>query len=188
MIVQDLENKALNIHKEVIDRCREGDRRAQYELYQLYHKAMLNTAFRIVGDADEAQDVLQEAFVSAFKNLKQYREDSAFGAWIKRIVINKAINHLKSRREFVTLEGENEEFYYDWEDVPDHNMTVDMVKNAITELPDGFRTVLTLYLFEGYDHKEIGQILNITESTSKSQYNRAKQKVRNILNKEVKYG
>ena len=81
-----------------------------------------------------------------------------------------------------------EEPFYEWQDVPDHSMTIDGIKEAIGQLPTGFKSVITLYLFEGYDHKEIGQILNITESTSKSQYNRAKRKVREFLSREVKYG
>ncbi len=185
-----MDSKAVNIHHAVIERCRKSDRKAQYELYRLYYKAMYNTAYRMLGDGDDAQDVLQESFVSAFDHLDQYRGESAFGAWLKRIVINKTLNHLKRKNRWEELEaGESyEEPYYEWEEVPDHHMTVKEIKDAVTMLPSGFRSVLTLYLFEGYDHKEIGEILNISESTSKSQFNRAKKKLRGYLNKEVKYG
>jgi len=151
---------------------------------------MYNTAFRMVGDSDDAQDILQESFVSAFDHLDQYRGDSAFGAWLKRIVINKTLNHLKKKNKWEEM-GSDEEFeepYYEWEDVPEHDMTVKEIKDAVSMLPSGFKSVLTLYLFEGYDHKEIGEILNISESTSKSQFNRAKKKLRSYLSKEVKYG
>ncbi len=135
-------------------------------------------------------DVLQESFVSAFRNLNQYRGDSAFGAWLKRIVINKSLNHIKKKEKWVDVDSVDagDEPFYEWEEVPDHSMTVKEIKLAIGNLPPGFRSVITLYLFEGYDHKEIGEILNISESTSKSQYNRAKKSVRKYLNKEVKYG
>ena len=144
----------------------------------------------MTNDDDDAEDVLQESFISAFQNLDQYRGDSAFGAWLKRIVINKALNHLKKRQKWTEMtEAEGvEEPYYEWASIPDHSMTVKGIKEAIEGLPPGFKMVMNLYLFEGYDHKEIAQILGVTESTSKSQFNRAKKRVRMFLNTEVKYG
>ncbi len=183
-----MEGKSYNIHQGVIERCKKGDRKAQYELFDLYHRAMYNTALRIVGDEEGAKDVLQESFVSAFKNLNQYREDASFGAWLKRIVINKSITYNKRNNVMEELTEDKEDYYYEWEDVSETALEIEKVKAAIVELPSGFRSVLTLYLFEGYDHKEISQILGISESTSKSQYNRAKKKVREIVNKAVKYG
>lgn len=144
---------------------------------------MYNVAFRMVNDEEDAEDVLQEAFISAFKNLNHYRGDSTFGAWLKRIVINKAINQLQKKK---------------WDRIPDDDrwdvkeeetidilegfpFTVEKVRSAIETLPDGYRMVLSLYLLEGYDHAEIGEIMGITESTSKSQFNRAKKKLKEIL-------
>jgi RNA polymerase sigma-70 factor (ECF subfamily) len=170
-----------NIHADLIERCRAGDRAAHFRIYQLYRRAMFNTAFRVVGNAEEAEDVLQEAFLAAFRGLEFYRADAPFGAWLKRIVVNKAITLLKKRR---------------WERLPDDDrfdvpeespepevdgLTVERVKRAMDELPDGYRAVLSLYLLEGYDHAEIADILGITESTSKSQYNRSKKRLREIL-------
>jgi RNA polymerase sigma-70 factor (ECF subfamily) len=184
-----LTTKSVNIHQEVIDKCRNGDVKAQYELYKLYQKAMYNTAIRICGNEDDAKDVLQESFISAFRNLQQYRADASFGAWLKRIVINYSLNLIKKNNALQeSMENTDTEDYYEWEEVPDYSMTVRNIKDAIQSLPEGFRTVITLYLFEGYDHKEIGEILGISESTSKSQYNRAKKKIRTLLNQEVKYG
>jgi RNA polymerase sigma factor (sigma-70 family) len=143
---------------------------------------MYNIGYRITGNGEDAEDVLQEAFISAFKNLDNYRGDATFGAWLKRIVVNKSINVLKKRKhELMPADDE-------W-DVPDEEpagdykegLTVDRVKKAIEALPDGYRSVLSLYLLEGYDHQEIAGILGITESTSKSQLNRAKGKLREIL-------
>ena len=172
----------MNIHEELIHRCRAGDQEAHFRLYKLYSRAMYNVGFRITGNEEDAEDVLQEAFVSAFKNLNHYRGDSSFGSWVKKIVINKAINLLKKRKW--ELMPENEEF-----DVPAEEpeqefrpeLQVEMVRNAIMQLPDGYRSVLSMYLLEGYDHQEIAEIMGITESTSKSQLNRAKAKLRELL-------
>ena len=151
---------------------------------------MFNTAYRIVQEQEEAEDVLQESFVNAFKNLNQYRGDSTFGSWLKRIVINNALNKVKKRKlEVSTLDEEHTEIE-EPQAIQDKDMklSVERIKQAIEILPSGFRQVFTLYQFEGYDHKEIGEILGITESTSKSQYNRAKKKLRSMLTKEVIYG
>ena len=171
---------------ELIVRCREGDRQAHYHLYKLYSRAMYNVGYRIVNNADEAKDVLQEAFISAFNNLDNYRGDAAFGAWLKRIVVNKAIN-LVRRRKFERM-PEQENFDVEEEIETDvfenYPFEVDKVRKAIEQLPEGYRVVLSLYLLEGYDHSEIAEILNITESTSKSQFNRSKKKLKEILTGE----
>ncbi|HYF70263.1 MAG TPA: RNA polymerase sigma factor [Ohtaekwangia sp.] len=184
-----METHSVFIHHELIDRCRKGDRVAHFRIYTLYAKAMYNVGFRITGDEDEAQDVLQEAFISAFKNLESYRGDAPFGAWLKRIVINKAVTALQ-KRKFERI-PEDEKWDVPEEDEPvleySGGLTVERVKKAIEQLPTGYRTVLSLYLLEGYDHQEIGEIMGINESTSKSQLNRAKAKLReSLMIKEVK--
>ena len=178
-----------NIHQPIIDRCLEGDRSAHYELYKLYSKAMYNTSLRITGDEMDAEDVLQESFVSAFKNLTSYKGTASFGSWLKRIVVNNAINLVKKRRfDFESVEGkEDEDSFSDAVAEVDLSYDIAMIKEGISRLPEGYRVVLTLYLMEGYDHKEIGQILEITESTSKSQFNRSKKKLKEILKEELKY-
>ena len=177
-----MSEQVLDIHHELIERCRAGDRDAHFRLYKLYARAMLNTSYRITGNEEDAKDVLQEAFVSAFKNLTRYRGDATFGAWLKRIVVNKSINVLKKRREnFITRE---EDFDIPVEDAETGYMpelSVEKVKRCMELLPDGYRSVLSLYLLEGYDHEEIAGIMNITESTSKSQLNRAKSKLKELL-------
>ncbi len=168
------------LHFDLIDQCRRGEKHAYNRLYNLYSKAMFNVALRIVNDHGDAEDVLQEAFIAAFKNLKAFKGDSTFGAWIKRIVVNKSINHLNKKR----LATESVEEYPDVEAIQEQSsvlFSVKAIKTAIAQLPDGYRTVLTLYLFEGYDHGEISQILNISESTSKSQLNRSKKKLIQLL-------
>jgi RNA polymerase sigma factor (sigma-70 family) len=181
-----LEQQVANIHGEIIAQCKAGDREAHYKLYRLYSKAMYNVSFRITGREEDAEDALQEAFISAFRNLESYRGDAAFGAWLKRIVVNKAINIVKKRR--YELMPENEEWDVAEEEGPGEyreGLTVDRVRTAIQQLPDGYRAVLSLYLLEGYDHQEIAEIMNISESTSKSQLNRAKNKLKELLTVRV---
>lgn len=143
---------------------------------------MYNVGYRIVKDEEEAEDVLQEAFVSAFRNLGHYRGDATFGAWLKRIVVNKAINAVKKKKmERFPEEGQIEAAEEEVEEFEDFPFSVEHVRNAIEQLPDGYRMVLSLYLLEGYDHGEIAEILGISESTSKSQFNRSKKKLKEIL-------
>lgn len=170
------------MHDELIARCRAGDRDAHYRIYKLYSRSMYNVSFRITGREEDAEDAVQDAFISAFRNLENYRADATFGAWLKRIVVNKSINVLKKRKHEVMPEvGQwdvaQEETQADYRE----ELTVGRVKKAIEELPDGYRTVLSLYLLEGYDHQEIAEIMGISESTSKSQLNRAKGKLREKL-------
>ena len=169
---------------DLVNECRKGSRSAQFEIYKLYSKAMFNIALRIVNHEAEAEDVLQEAFLDAFSRVKDFRGDTTFGLWLKQIVINKSINFLRKRKaEFVSIDdvdvadeqrGEEE----------DMELKIEAVKVAIAKLADGYRIVLTLYLFEGYDHEEIAHILKISENTSRSQYMRAKQKLHRLLEKK----
>lgn len=160
-----------------------GDRDAHYKLYSLYSKSMFNVGYRITRNEEEAQDVLQEAFISAFRNLESYRGDATFGAWLKRIVVNKALNAI-GKKKYETIPDDDEQWdVADEESTTEYrgDLTVERVKRGIESLPDGYRTVLSLYLLEGYDHQEISEILGISESTSKSQLNRAKNKLKEIL-------
>jgi RNA polymerase sigma-70 factor (ECF subfamily) len=175
------------MHQDLITRCREGDQHAHFLLYKHYSRAMYNVGYRITGSEEEAQDVLQESFISAFRNLDHYRGDAAFGAWLKRIVINKALTALQKRQYERMPENEDWDLPEDAsDDEPIDGLTVERVKNGIQQLPDGYRAVLSLYLLEGYDHQEIAEIMNISESTSKSQLNRAKSKLRELLGIKVK--
>ncbi len=181
-----MEQSVVNIHGDIIARCKAGDREAYFRLYKLYSRAMFNVCLRITGSDDDAEDALQEAFISAFKNLHHYRGDAAFGAWLKRIVVNKAINIVK-RKKHESIPDDDKFDVAEEEGPVDYKegLTVDRVRKAIEQLPDGYRAVLSLYLLEGYDHEEIGEIMGISESTSKSQLNRAKTKLREILSKTI---
>ncbi len=174
-----MDNIDVYIHAPLIEECRKGSSKAQYMLYNQYSKAMFNLAHRILNNREDAEDVLQEAFVDCFRNISSFRFESTFGAWLKKILVNKCINHIKRKKIDLTLcetlpvnvYEEEEEVVYD----------TGKIFRGIEKLPDGYRVILTLYLLEGYDHSEISQILGITESTSKSQYSRAKDKLKNIL-------
>ena len=184
---QNLEAVFIDKHYSLVVECKQGSKKACYELYKLYAKAMLNISFRIVGNIAEAEDVLQEAFLDAFNKVKDFRQDTTFGLWLKQIVINRSINVLRKRRlELVELDGEQFENIADeeLEDEEETQYQAARVKEAIKELPDGYRLVLTLYLIEGYDHEEISQILNISENTSRTQFLRAKRKLLEILNRK----
>lgn len=184
-----METQYRNIHQNIVDRCKAEDRQAQNELYKLYSKAMYNISYRITNNELDAEDVLQESFVSAFRNIHSYRGTASIGAWLKRIVINSSITAVKKRKaDLVPIEDYGE--YADYDDGRDDDtlyLNVEKIRNAVQLLPDGYRVVFSLYLMEGYDHKEIASILNISESTSKSQYNRSKKKLQKILSEEVFY-
>ena len=160
----------------------QGDSAAQFELYKCYNKAMYNVALRIINFDEEAEDILQEAFLEAFTRIGDFRQESTFGLWLKQIVINKSINYLRKRKlEFVSVDESKEIANEDVDDSADLTLKVDEVKTAIKRLPDGYRVVLSLYLLEGYDHEEIAHILKISENTSRTQYMRAKQKLKKLL-------
>ena len=172
---------ATQTHRDLVERCREGRRDAQFELYRLYSRAMYNTALRMVQNPHDAEDLLQSIFVEVFTKLDSFRHESSIGAWMKRITINKCINFLKSRRlAFSELMPGNDRAD-EPEPEPESPNTAERINRAIAGLPDGYRVVFSLYAVEGYDHEEIAQILGVTEATSKSQYSRAKARLREML-------
>jgi len=179
-----LEALYIDKHYQLVVECKQGSKKACYELYRLYSKAMLNVAFRILNSMDEAEDVLQESFLDAFKKVKDFRQETTFGLWLKQIVVNRSINLLRKRKlDWVQMESEQLENIADEEPADEEEMEykVAQVKQAMQLLPEGYRVVLSLYLLEGYDHEEIGQILNITENTSRTQFLRAKRKLSEVL-------
>jgi RNA polymerase sigma factor (sigma-70 family) len=162
--------------KKRIERCVNGDKLAYREFYDLYSKAMFNIGFRMLGNTEEAEDVIQESFLATFQQIGKIKSDAEFGGYIKRTVINKSIDLIRKRKvDFHSLD----EAYYLTEEVENEDPAYDInvLRACIQDLPDGFRIVLTLFLFENYSHREIGAVLNITEGTSKSQYKRAREKL-----------
>ena len=181
-----------NIHQDIIDRCREGEQKAQFQLYKLYYKAMFNASYRILNNRMAAEDVMQESFFKAFDKINTYSGKVSFGAWLKKIVINQSLDELKKNKiddRFIEDEGVKLKELNDKEDENDETeqkFNIDDIKEKINDLPDGYRVVLSLYLLEGYDHDEISEILNISSSTSRSQYTRAKNKLKKQLKEKTK--
>ena len=171
----------LDFQRELVERCIKGERTAQYNLYRMYSKGMYNICLRMLNDTMEAEDTLQESFIDVYNKLHTFKYESTPGAWIKRIVVNNCINKLRKRR--LIIEDIDEGRYVANEEVKlkDTSLEVINIKKAMSKLPDGYRAIFSLYAIEGYDHQEIGQIMNISESTSKSQYSRAKKKIRELL-------
>jgi RNA polymerase sigma-70 factor (ECF subfamily) len=172
-----------DIHREIIELSKEGNPKAQFQLYKLYSKAMFNICVRMLNSKEEAEDLLQESFTDAFMKLDSFRYESSFGAWLKRIVINKCINAINKKKvDLVFPEHPVEPDTSDEEiDYKGIDLDVQRIYKAVEKLPDGYRVIFSLYALEGYDHTEISQIMNISESTSKSQYLRAKQKIKELL-------
>ncbi|HNW50174.1 MAG TPA: RNA polymerase sigma factor [Prolixibacteraceae bacterium] len=173
----------LDIHQKLIEASKKGDNRARRQLYELYARAMFNICLRMVNNREDAEDILQEAFVQAFTKLDSFRYESTFGAWLKRIVINTCINAINKKKVDLLLTEDMHQYKNVMDDDEDADMplTTKDVQKAMEQLPEGGRIVFSLYLLEGYDHVEIAEILGITESTSKSQFMRAKRRVYEIL-------
>jgi RNA polymerase sigma-70 factor (ECF subfamily) len=169
----------------LVKACIKENQEAIRYLYHHYSKPMFGLCLRIMGNRQDAEDVFQNAFVSVFTKLKSYKGSSPLKYWIKRIFVNHSINELKKRKNYKDFKDREVLVV---EDSVEIEYNIDKIRKGISELPDGYRTVLNLYLFEGYDHKEISSILNISESTSKSQYSRAKFKLKKILTKTNQYG
>jgi RNA polymerase sigma-70 factor (ECF subfamily) len=158
-----------------------GSNKARYQLYQLYSKAMFNVCYRMMNNREDAEDMLQEAFIQAFQKLDTFRNESGFGSWLKTITIRTCINALNKRRLDLNYFDEMHRFESAEEEPEEALYTTENILEAMNQLPEGGRIVFSLYLLEGYDHSEISQILNITESTSKTQYMRAKRRVYELM-------
>ncbi len=180
-------NQYLNLHEQLLRECRQGNRKSQFEIYKLYYKAMFNTSFRIVNNFPDAEDIMQESFLKAFQNLDKYKGEVSFGAWLKRIVVNRSLDYLRKRKvDFVEIENEPEiisevEHESSWE--VEENTRYETVIKEINNLPEGYKIILTLYLLEGYNHNEIAEMMKISPSTSRSQFNRAKKRLIDTINK-----
>ena len=173
-------NLTLN-QSRLIENCIAGDRKSQKELYQMFASKMFAICLRYAKNQMDAEDVLQEAFVKLFNNLDKFRGEGSFEGWVRRIFVNTAIEHIRKKSlNTVVSEGLENSIADRYVTPLDSMFEKDLVRKA-NRLSDGYRTVFTLYAIEGYSHKEIAGYLGITESTSKSQYSRAKALLRNVL-------
>ena len=156
-----------------------GEAEAQRQLYNLYARQMFAVSLRLLNHREDAEDILQESFISAFNGIETYRSESSFGSWLKRIVINKSLNYLNKRKiDFTPLEAD---YLEEDVEIPSKGLTTELLQKLLSELSTGYRLVFSLYYFENMSHKEIAGQLNIAEGTSKSQLNRAKQQLKQKL-------
>jgi len=172
----------INTHRELIDACKNGDQKAQFQIYKLYYKAMYNTSLGIVKDVMEAEDIMQESFLSAFEQINSYSGTVSFGAWLKRIVQNRSLDFLRKNRNMIFEDIESvREIEDNCADVTnlieEPENKINRVLDIVKLLPKKCRNIFTLYFLEGFDHEEISEILSISESTSRSQLSRARLKI-----------
>jgi RNA polymerase sigma-70 factor (ECF subfamily) len=169
--------------KTLVRRCLLGDAPAQRQLFQRYVGAMFHTILRLTANREDAEDLTQETFVKVFERLDSFRGDSTLGAWIKRIAVNHALNFLRQSKRLYFVALEFHTALPDEPDIDEESWACDIrqVHEAIKALPDGCRMVFSLHLLEGYRHQDVAEMLGITESTSKTQYMRAKRLIREAV-------
>lgn len=160
----------------LIDGCLTNNRRSQRQLFDRYKDAMYTIAYRMVNNLEDAQDVLQDAFIQVFRDLAKFQKRSSLGAWIKTIVVRTAIKKIKQRKNISPLD-ENYDEPVVWSD----ELTGEVLHKAIQSLPDGYRMVFVMIEVEGYAHKEVAELLNISVGTSKSQLYHAKKRLQKVL-------
>ena len=176
--------------KQLIQGCRKGERQAQKELYDCYAPMMMGISMRYCKSTQEAEDVVQEAFMKVYDNIKQFKGEGNLVFWIRRIVINTALNSERGKMYLFPMVDVRDINVHTEKDFSLRDYSFQDLLKLINQLPDGCRAIFNLYAIEGYSHKEIGEILSISEGTSKSQYARAKQLLRAKLLKEnrINYG
>ena len=170
---------------DLINGCIEGNRRMQEELYRRFSPRMYAVCLRYASSSEEAEDILQEGFIKIFKKLESYRGEGSFEGWIRRIFVNTAIEHFR-RRRYLQPVTEKEEHTVEGKylSVLDSLAEKDILE-LIRQLSPGYRTVFNMYVVEGYTHKEIGDMLGISEGTSKSQLSRAKVILQDMVKKYI---
>jgi len=171
-----------NFQAHLIEKCKNNDSRAQMQLYDQYCKAMFNTAYNFIKDDDIAQDIMQEAFIKAFKKIESFSGEATFGAWLKRIVVNQSLDYIKKQKIQTVELNDNIVYMADEEPLEvDAEIKLSAIYKCIEELPQKCKNVVKLYLIEGYDHQEVAQILEISEVASRSQLSRGKSKLKELL-------
>lgn len=166
---------------ELARRCAAGDRKAQEDFFTRYQRRMMAVCVRYMGGREQAADVFQEAYIRAYRMMATYRAEGPLEAWLRRIVVSTALNELK-KRKMVWLEDQPAGFVLSpvFNTALQHLQEADLLQ-LVASLPQGYRTVFNLYVLEGFDHREIGEMLGITESTSRTQLLKA----RMLLQKKI---
>lgn len=175
----------MTVDQKIIEGCIAGKRSAQSQLYHKFSAGMLGVCLRYCRNLEDAEDVLQEGFIKVFRSIHTFRGESFIGSWIKRIMINTAITHNKKVMSLELLKTEMPDADFlgeqENEEIVIHAVEPEKLLAHIQGLPEGYRTVLNLYVFEGYTHKEIAESLGISENTSKTQLFKARAYLRNKL-------
>lgn len=181
-------NAEMNAELSIIEGCKAGKRRYQNRLYSMYSRSLFSICLRYSKNKEEAEDLLQDCFIKIFEHIHEYRGEGSFEGWMKRIVINSSISRFKKNSKLQTisgLEGFEEMARDDDKDAEESILISDVqaqwILDAIQELPSGYNHVFNLHIFEGYTHKEIGQMMGISENTSKSQLSKARKHLQNKL-------
>lgn len=169
-------------NNQLVDQCKNGDKKAQFALYKQYYKAMYNTALRIVNNSFKAEDIMQESFLAAFTKLDSFSGTVTFGAWLKRIVINNSLTALKKNNKFDTVPLEKVIINEVEEEKQDYRLLkASDILNKVSQLKNNYKVAITLNLIEGYNYEEIAQIMNISYENSRTTISRAKNKLRQLL-------
>ncbi len=171
---------------QLIQRCKKSDSSAQMEIYKKYYKAMYNTSFRILKDEFEAEDIMQEAFLTAFTKLDMFKGEVTFGSWLKRIVINKSITQLKKNTKYREVKMEVITNRVEDDAVDYEIIKTTTILEKINQLKENYRLVLTLHFIEGFDYEEISEILNYTNENVRTTVSRAKKKLKELLLENTK--
>lgn len=169
--------RVLSNEKLLVKKCLQGDRKCQRLLYEKYNDALYTIACRITNNKEDAKDALQEGFVSIFLSMNKFQWNSSLYTWMRTIIIRAAIKKVRSKIDFNEIEGYEEDFSFYWDD----NLTGEALSKAIAKLNEGYRTVFLLIEVEGYKHKEVAEMLGVSEGTSKSQLFHAKKALQNEL-------
>ncbi|MBO7133237.1 MAG: sigma-70 family RNA polymerase sigma factor [Bacteroidales bacterium] len=173
-------------NEKLIRKCQQKSRKAFEELYRKFSPFVYGICLRYAKNRDEAQDILQECFIKVMERIGEFRFEGSFEGWLQRMVVNESLNYLKvNKNSFSEIDEEDA----DAEDVAADivsDMTAKELLDVISRLPDGYRTIFNLYVIEGYQHNEIAEILNITESTSRSQLKKAREQLIDIIRNEFK--
>lgn len=172
--------------EQLVQGCLRGDANAQKALYQQFARKMMSICMRYANDRDQAQDMLQDGFVKVFQKMEYFRGDGPLGGWIARTMVNTALDHVRRNKPYDHSVDLTEAEYLHQEDpkVLSH-MSTDELLELIQALPPGYRTVFNLFVIEGYPHKDIAEMLGISENTSKSQFMKARAYLRKLLPKEL---
>lgn len=167
---------------ELVRGCVEGSLRFQRELYQVFAPKMMGVCMRYAGNQAEAEDMLQEGFVTVFRKIDTYAGKGELGAWIRKVMVNAALMYLRKNRKFqMQVDLEEVDFFLESDASLFSDLAAKDLMQMVQKLPAGYRTVFNLYAIEGYNHREIGEQLTISPGTSKSQYSRAREMLRKML-------